>query len=77
MLPGRGLKLEDAEIDQIYQDFNRDGIKEVVYQCLKRWTEKFGATATVGQLVTSAYKCGGAEIEVIDKFRLMITDGST
>ncbi|NWY91258.1 RIPK1 kinase, partial [Loxia curvirostra] len=54
----RKLGFSDPEIDEIDHDYERDGLKEKVYQMLLKWLMREGAKgATVGKLAKALFGC--------------------
>ncbi|NXM14446.1 RIPK1 kinase, partial [Ploceus nigricollis] len=54
----RKLGFGDPEIDEIDHDYERDGLKEKVYQMLQKWVMREGAKgATVGKLAKALFGC--------------------
>lgn len=54
----RKLGFSDPEIDEIDHDYERDGLKEKVYQMLLKWEMREGAKgATVGKLAKALFGC--------------------
>ncbi|NWH40687.1 RIPK1 kinase, partial [Chloropsis hardwickii] len=54
----RKLGFGDPEIDEIDHDYERDGLKEKVYQMLLKWVMREGAKgATVGKLAKALFGC--------------------
>uniref|UniRef100_A0A8D0LBD5 Receptor interacting serine/threonine kinase 1 n=1 Tax=Sphenodon punctatus TaxID=8508 RepID=A0A8D0LBD5_SPHPU len=54
----RKLGFSDPEIDEIDHDYERDGLKEKVYQMLQRWLMREGLKgATVGKLAKALFEC--------------------
>uniref|UniRef100_A0A8C0F3R7 Receptor interacting serine/threonine kinase 1 n=1 Tax=Bubo bubo TaxID=30461 RepID=A0A8C0F3R7_BUBBB len=54
----RKLGFGDPEIDEIDHDYERDGLKEKVYQMLLKWVMREGSTgATVGKLARALFGC--------------------
>ncbi|NXX95681.1 RIPK1 kinase, partial [Centropus bengalensis] len=54
----RKLGFCDAEIDEIDHDYERDGLKEKVYQMLLKWVMREGSKgATVGKLAKALFGC--------------------
>ncbi|XP_012659684.1 receptor-interacting serine/threonine-protein kinase 1 [Otolemur garnettii] len=54
----RKLGLTQSQIDEIDHDYERDGLKEKVYQMLQKWLMKEGSRgATVGKLAYALYLC--------------------
>ncbi|XP_030358583.1 receptor-interacting serine/threonine-protein kinase 1 [Strigops habroptila] len=54
----RKLGFCDPEIDEIDHDYERDGLKEKVYQMLHKWVMREGAKgATVGKLAKALFGC--------------------
>ncbi|XP_077209182.1 receptor-interacting serine/threonine-protein kinase 1 [Paroedura picta] len=55
---GRKLGLSDPEVDEIDHDYERDGLKEKVYQMLHKWQMKEGSKGTtVGKLARALFDC--------------------
>ncbi|NXK64914.1 RIPK1 kinase, partial [Sylvietta virens] len=54
----RKLGFDDPEIDEIDHDYERDGLKEKVYQMLHKWVMREGSKgATVGKLAKALLGC--------------------
>lgn len=54
----RKLGFTDPDLDEIDHDYERDGLKEKVYQMFQRWLMKEGNKgATVGKLAIALYAC--------------------
>ncbi|KAH0617957.1 hypothetical protein JD844_016761 [Phrynosoma platyrhinos] len=54
----RKLGFSDPELDEIDHDYERDGLKEKVYQMFQRWIMREGSKgATVGKLAIALYAC--------------------
>ncbi|NXI40213.1 RIPK1 kinase, partial [Galbula dea] len=54
----RKLGFSDPEIDEIDHDYERDGLKEKVYQMLLKWVMRVGSKgATVGKLAKALFDC--------------------
>lgn len=54
----RKLGFSDPEIDEIDHDYERDGLKEKVYQMLLKWGMREGSKgATVGKLAKALFSC--------------------
>ncbi|NWX30517.1 RIPK1 kinase, partial [Notiomystis cincta] len=54
----RKLGFGDPEIDEIDHDYERDGLKEKVYQMLLKWVMREGSKgATVGKLAKALFGC--------------------
>ncbi|KAG8133266.1 hypothetical protein E2320_011079 [Naja naja] len=54
----RKLGFSDPELDEIDHDYERDGLKEKVYQMIQRWLMKEGTKgATVGKLARALFAC--------------------
>ncbi|XP_078544159.1 receptor-interacting serine/threonine-protein kinase 1 isoform X2 [Lissotriton helveticus] len=54
----RKLGLRDPEIDEIDHDYERDGLREKVYQMLQKWQMREGTKGTtVGKLAKALYDC--------------------
>jgi len=52
---GRTLKLTDGRLEQIEQDYYKEGMKEVVYQILLEWMRANGSDARVGELTNALW----------------------
>jgi len=52
---GRRLKLTDGRLEQIDQDYHKEGMKEVVYQILLEWMRVNGSDARVGDLTNALW----------------------
>ncbi|NWV51453.1 RIPK1 kinase, partial [Daphoenositta chrysoptera] len=54
----RKLGFSDPEVDEIDHDYERDGLKEKVYQMLLKWVMREGSKgATVGKLAKALFGC--------------------
>lgn len=54
----RKLGFTDSQIDEIDHDYERDGLKEKVYQMLQKWLMREGTRgATVGKLARALHQC--------------------
>ncbi|XP_041488526.1 receptor-interacting serine/threonine-protein kinase 1 isoform X1 [Microtus oregoni] len=54
----RKLGFTDSQIDEIDHDYERDGLKEKVYQMLQKWLMREGTRgATVGKLAWALHQC--------------------
>ncbi|XP_054842018.1 receptor-interacting serine/threonine-protein kinase 1 isoform X2 [Eublepharis macularius] len=54
----RKLGFSDPELDEIDHDYERDGLKEKVYQMFQRWQMKEGSKGTtVGKLAKALFAC--------------------
>ncbi|XP_060100147.1 receptor-interacting serine/threonine-protein kinase 1 isoform X2 [Heteronotia binoei] len=54
----RKLGFKDSELDEIDHDYERDGLKEKVYQMFQRWQMKEGSKGTtVGKLARALFAC--------------------
>ncbi|XP_042321681.1 receptor-interacting serine/threonine-protein kinase 1 isoform X2 [Sceloporus undulatus] len=54
----RKLGFSDPELDEIDHDYERDGLKEKVYQMFQRWIMRQGSKgATVGKLAIALHAC--------------------
>lgn len=54
----RKLGFSEPEIDEIDHDYERDGLKEKVYQMLLKWEMREGSKgATVGKLAKALFGC--------------------
>ncbi|XP_062986376.1 receptor-interacting serine/threonine-protein kinase 1 isoform X2 [Elgaria multicarinata webbii] len=63
----RILGFSDPELDEIDHDYERDGLKEKVYQMFQRWLMKEGSKgATVGKLAIALYSC--RRIDLLNSF---------
>ncbi|XP_026570799.1 receptor-interacting serine/threonine-protein kinase 1 [Pseudonaja textilis] len=59
----RKLGFSDPELDEIDHDYERDGLKEKVYQMFQRWLMKEGSKgATVGKLARALFACGRRDL---------------
>uniref|UniRef100_A0A8C5RNA8 Receptor interacting serine/threonine kinase 1 n=1 Tax=Laticauda laticaudata TaxID=8630 RepID=A0A8C5RNA8_LATLA len=59
----RKLGFSDPELDEIDHDYERDGLKEKVYQMFQRWLMKEGSKgATVGKLAKALFACGRRDL---------------
>ncbi|KAJ6664508.1 hypothetical protein lerEdw1_007165 [Lerista edwardsae] len=70
----RKLGFTDPDLDEIDHDYERDGLKEKVYQMFQRWLMKEGSKgATVGKLAIALYAC--KRIDLLNYF-VSISQGS-
>ncbi|XP_044524144.1 receptor-interacting serine/threonine-protein kinase 1 [Gracilinanus agilis] len=54
----RSLGFTESQIDEIDHDYDRDGLKEKVFQMLQKWLMREGNKgATVGKLARALFKC--------------------
>ncbi|XP_036621528.1 receptor-interacting serine/threonine-protein kinase 1 [Trichosurus vulpecula] len=54
----RRLGFTESQIDEIDHDYDRDGLKEKVYQMIQKWLMREGNKgATVGKLARALYEC--------------------
>ncbi|XP_052553535.1 receptor-interacting serine/threonine-protein kinase 1 [Tympanuchus pallidicinctus] len=54
----RKLGFSNSEIDEIDHDYERDGLKEKVYQMLRKWEMREGSKgATVGKIARALFGC--------------------
>lgn len=54
----RKLGFTESQIDEIDHDYERDGLKEKVYQMLQKWLMREGSKgATVGKLALALHQC--------------------
>ncbi|XP_075866549.1 receptor-interacting serine/threonine-protein kinase 1 isoform X2 [Microcebus murinus] len=59
----RKLGFTQSQIDEIDHDYERDGLKEKVYQMLQKWLmRKGGKGATVGKLAHALYQCSRTDL---------------
>ncbi|KAF6345516.1 receptor interacting serine/threonine kinase 1 [Rhinolophus ferrumequinum] len=59
----RKLGFTESQIDEIDHDYERDGLKEKVYQMLQKWLMREGSKgATVGKLAYSLYQCSRIDL---------------
>lgn len=59
----RKLGFTESQIDEIDHDYERDGLKEKVYQMLQKWLMREGNKgATVGKLAYSLYQCSRIDL---------------
>ncbi|KAM6186359.1 receptor-interacting serine/threonine-protein kinase 1 [Rhynchocyon petersi] len=59
----RKLGFTEPQIDEIDHDYERDGLKEKVYQMLQKWLMKEGSKgATVGKLAFAFYQCSRIDL---------------
>uniref|UniRef100_A0A8C3WDR1 Receptor-interacting serine/threonine-protein kinase 1 n=1 Tax=Catagonus wagneri TaxID=51154 RepID=A0A8C3WDR1_9CETA len=59
----RKLGLTESQIDEIDHDYERDGLKEKVYQMLQKWLMREGNKgATVGKLAHALYQCSRLDL---------------
>lgn len=66
----RKLGFTESQIDEIDHDYERDGLKEKVYQMLQKWLMREGSKgATVGKLAFSLYQC--SRIDLLNSLILM------
>uniref|UniRef100_A0A8D0BV85 Receptor interacting serine/threonine kinase 1 n=1 Tax=Salvator merianae TaxID=96440 RepID=A0A8D0BV85_SALMN len=67
----RKLGFSNPEIEEIDHDYERDGLKEKVYQMLQRWQMKEGSKgATVGKLSKALHACDRSDLlNILNKIR--------
>nr|KAF6507666.1 receptor interacting serine/threonine kinase 1 [Rousettus aegyptiacus] len=59
----RKLGISESQIDEIDHDYERDGLKEKVYQMLQKWLMREGNKgATVGKLAYALYQCARTDL---------------
>ncbi|KAB1261135.1 Receptor-interacting serine/threonine-protein kinase 1 [Camelus dromedarius] len=59
----RKLYFTESQIDEIDHDYERDGLKEKVYQMLQKWLMREGNKgATVGKLAYALYQCSRIDL---------------
>uniref|UniRef100_A0A2K6GDI7 Receptor-interacting serine/threonine-protein kinase 1 n=1 Tax=Propithecus coquereli TaxID=379532 RepID=A0A2K6GDI7_PROCO len=59
----RKLGFTQSQIDEIDHDYERDGLKEKVYQMLQKWLMREGVKgATVGKLAHALYQCSRIDL---------------
>ncbi|XP_054447944.1 receptor-interacting serine/threonine-protein kinase 1 [Pteronotus mesoamericanus] len=59
----RKLGFTESHIDEIDHDYERDGLKEKVYQMLQKWLMREGNKgATVGKLAYALYQCSRLDL---------------
>ncbi|KAM9233109.1 receptor-interacting serine/threonine-protein kinase 1 isoform 2-T4 [Dugong dugon] len=59
----RKLGFTEPQIDEIDHDYERDGLKEKVYQMLQKWLMREGNKgATVGKLAYALYQCSRTDL---------------
>ncbi|XP_014929060.1 receptor-interacting serine/threonine-protein kinase 1 [Acinonyx jubatus] len=59
----RKLGFTESQIDEIDHDYERDGLKEKVYQMLQKWLMREGSKgATVGKLAYALYQCSRIDL---------------
>ncbi|XP_004432220.1 PREDICTED: receptor-interacting serine/threonine-protein kinase 1 [Ceratotherium simum simum] len=59
----RKLNFTESQIDEIDHDYERDGLKEKVYQMLQKWLMREGNKgATVGKLACALYQCSRIDL---------------
>ncbi|XP_069419040.1 receptor-interacting serine/threonine-protein kinase 1 isoform X4 [Ovis canadensis] len=59
----RKLGFSESQIDEIDHDYERDGLKEKVYQMLQKWLMREGSKgATVGKLAFALYLCSRIDL---------------
>nr|XP_051711864.1 receptor-interacting serine/threonine-protein kinase 1 isoform X2 [Oryctolagus cuniculus] len=59
----RKLGLTESQIDEIDHDYERDGLKEKVYQMLQKWLMREGTKgATVGKLARALHQCSRQDL---------------
>lgn len=59
----RKLGFSESQIDEIDHDYERDGLKEKVYQMLQKWLMREGNKgATVGKLTYALYQCSRTDL---------------
>lgn len=59
----RKLGFTESQIDEIDHDYERDGLKEKVYQMLQKWLMREGNKgATVGKLALALHQCSRIDL---------------
>lgn len=59
----RKLGFTESQIDEIDHDYERDGLKEKVYQMLQKWLMREGSKgASVGKLAQALYQCSRIDL---------------
>lgn len=59
----RKLGFTESQIDEIDHDYERDGLKEKVYQMLQKWLMREGSKgATVGKLAQALHLCSRIDL---------------
>ncbi|MEE6465091.1 hypothetical protein FKM82_006447 [Ascaphus truei] len=58
----RNLGFREPEIEEIDHDYDRDGLKEKVYQMLRQWHMKDSKSATVGKVARVLYGLGKMDL---------------
>lgn len=59
----RKLGFTESQIDEIDHDYERDGLKEKVYQMLQKWLMREGNKgATVGKLAYALHQCSRLDL---------------
>ncbi|XP_057554825.1 receptor-interacting serine/threonine-protein kinase 1 isoform X2 [Hippopotamus amphibius kiboko] len=59
----RKLGFSESQIDEIDHDYERDGLREKVYQMLQKWLMREGSKgATVGKLAFALYQCSRKDL---------------
>ncbi|XP_073939092.1 receptor-interacting serine/threonine-protein kinase 1 isoform X2 [Castor canadensis] len=58
----RKLGIPESQIDEIDHDYERDGLREKVYQMLQKWLMREGKGATVGKLAWALYQCSRIDL---------------
>ncbi|XP_066862941.1 receptor-interacting serine/threonine-protein kinase 1 isoform X2 [Kogia breviceps] len=59
----RKLGFSQSQIDEIDHDYERDGLKEKVYQMLQKWLMREGSKgATVGKLACALHRCSRTDL---------------
>lgn len=59
----RKMGFTESQIDEIDHDYERDGLKEKVYQMLQKWLMREGSKgATVGKLARALYQCSRIDL---------------
>lgn len=67
----RKLGFTDPQIDEIDHDYERDGLKEKVYQMIQKWLMKEGSKgATVGKLAYALHQC--SRIDLVNRLILIV-----
>ncbi|XP_074055512.1 receptor-interacting serine/threonine-protein kinase 1 isoform X2 [Macrotis lagotis] len=65
----RRLGFTQSQIDEIDHDYDRDGLKEKVYQMIQKWLMREGNKgATVGKLARALYECQRIDLLNILKY---------
>lgn len=66
----RALNYSDGQISQFYENHSKDGVKEVIYQCLLDWTRIEPDDATLSKL--SQVLWNNSQKDVVQRWSLEV-----